>query len=369
MVRKLAIAYVAGFLSAAAGLSLVAPPIQSGEAGVTTPAVAPPPGVRGHLPSRDFWSAYKAKFITAEGRVIDDANGGISHSEGQGYGMLLAVAADDRATFERVWAWTRTELMVRGDGLAAWRWEPDKTPRITDRNNASDGDILIAWALAEAADAWGEAAHRAAARTLARAIGQSLITRTSLGAMLAPGLEGFDAKARGDGPVVNLSYFVFPAFARLKALAPEHDWDGLQKGGLELAQKARFGTRGLPTDWIALGGGKVAPASGFAPTFAYNAVRVPLYLAWARAGQRGHLAPYAAAWETAPPAVIDVVSNRAHEPLDAPGYRAVAALVRCSLDGERLPEDLRGAALDLYYPSTLKALAIVAVRQRYPECW
>ncbi|MBL8574678.1 MAG: cellulase [Hyphomicrobiaceae bacterium] len=349
-------------------MAVVAPLVCPGQAGIAASA-APQPGIRGHLPSRDFWAAYKTKFVMPEGRVVDDGNGGISHSEGQGYGMLLAVAADDRAAFDRIWGWTRTELMVRGDGLASWRWEPGKTPRITDRNNASDGDILIAWALDEAADAWGETAHKVAARALARAIGKSLIVSTPIGPMLTPALEGFDAKSRDDGPVVNLSYFVFPAFARMKALAAEHDWDGLTRGGLDLAQKARFGAKGLPTDWIALGGGKVAPAGGFAPTFSYNAVRVPLYLAWARAGQRGHLAPFAAAWEHAAPTVVDVTSGRSHEPLDAPGYRAIAALVRCSLDGDRLPDDLRGPGLDLYYPSTLKALAIVAVRQRYPECW
>jgi len=41
---------------------------------------------------------------------------GISHSEGQGYGMLLAVAADDRPTFDLLWGWTRAQLMLRNDG-------------------------------------------------------------------------------------------------------------------------------------------------------------------------------------------------------------------------------------------------------------
>jgi len=39
----------------------------------------------------DACGTYQSKFISPEGRVIDDANGGISHSEGQGYGMLIAV--------------------------------------------------------------------------------------------------------------------------------------------------------------------------------------------------------------------------------------------------------------------------------------
>nr|WP_301540442.1 glycosyl hydrolase family 8 [Proteus mirabilis] len=37
------------------------------------------------------WQQFKARYITPEGRVIDSANQNISHSEGQGYGMLMAV--------------------------------------------------------------------------------------------------------------------------------------------------------------------------------------------------------------------------------------------------------------------------------------
>ena len=41
-----------------------------------------------------------------DGRVVDNVNGGISHPESQGYGMLLAIAAGDRDTFERIWSFT-----------------------------------------------------------------------------------------------------------------------------------------------------------------------------------------------------------------------------------------------------------------------
>ena len=47
----------------------------------------------GTLKDPEAWRAYKAHFVTEAGRVVDTANKGISHSEGQGYGMLLAVAA------------------------------------------------------------------------------------------------------------------------------------------------------------------------------------------------------------------------------------------------------------------------------------
>src|SRR3546814_3145959 len=44
-----------------------------------------------------LWQGYKTRFLTPEGRIVDNGNGGVSHSEGQGYGMALAQAAGDGA--------------------------------------------------------------------------------------------------------------------------------------------------------------------------------------------------------------------------------------------------------------------------------
>ena len=34
-----------------------------------------------------LWQGYKARFLAPEGRIVDNGNGGVSHSEGQGYGI------------------------------------------------------------------------------------------------------------------------------------------------------------------------------------------------------------------------------------------------------------------------------------------
>ena len=75
----------------------------------------------GTLHDPEAWRAYKTRFVTESGRIVDTANSGISHSEGQGYGMLLAVAANDRVAFDTIWGWTRANLMGarrRADRLA-----------------------------------------------------------------------------------------------------------------------------------------------------------------------------------------------------------------------------------------------------------
>ena len=97
--------------------------------------------------------------------------------------------------------------------------------------------------------------------------------------------------------MVNLSYWVFPAFPKLAAAFPGHDWGALraERAGAARATRASASSQ-LPSDWIALGGEAPRPARGFEPSFAYNAIRIPLYLAWAKAGERGDLAPFMALW-------------------------------------------------------------------------
>ena len=134
--------------------------------------------VGGMLAGGSLWREYSARFIDPSGRVIDTGNGGISHSEGQGYGMLIAVAAGDRAGFDRMWAWTRAELGVRYDHLFGWKWDPGRS-RAVDANNASDGDLLIAWALAEAAAYWNDSGFLVDATKIVADIESKLIRRYS----------------------------------------------------------------------------------------------------------------------------------------------------------------------------------------------
>ena len=325
------------------------------------------PPLRGQLRDEGIWRAYKTRFVSETGRVIDTANGGISHSEGQGYGMLLAVAANDRDGFDRIWSWTRANLMVRDDSLFAWRWEPAKRPAVADMNNATDGDMLIAWALIEAAESWDDRAYAVAARRTAVDVGRKLVlSGTPHGFLLLPAMAGFTADARPDGPVVNLSYLVFPALLRLSKAAPEIDWIRLAEDGLALIERARFGQQRLAVEWTALGRPEPAPAAGFEPVSGYNAIRIPLYLAWAGLdrGLRAAAAPGAVTL-----AVTDVMSNRMTGSSGELGYGAMPALLACQTAGTAWPAALvRPRMSDSYYSVTLHMMALVAAQMRYPSC-
>ena len=327
----------------------------------------------GSLPNTAIWRAYKTRFVSEQGRIVDTGNGAISHSEGQGYGLLLAVAANDRDAFDRIWGWTRANLMVRGDELLAWRWEPDKRPAVADMNNASDGDLLVAWALLEADATWNDVSYRIAARRIAVEVGRKLVlTKTSYGPLLLPALSGFAAEDRADGPTVNLSYWVFPALDRLPHIAPEYDWSSLSRSGLQLLEKARFGAQKLPVEWTALDRPEPHPAAGFPATFAYNAIRIPLYLAWSGLGTPQDYGPFLALWTKRSDRglpVINVSDDRNRGWFSERGYAAIADLSACAAAGVKLPRSFANVdTSENYYPVTLHMLAQIAVQMRYKSC-
>ena len=322
--------------------------------------------------SAEAWSSYMSRFIGPEGRVIDDANGSISHSEGQGYGMLLAFLAGDRSNFERIWSFTRTELLIRDDGLAAWRWDPNSSPRVTDVNAASDGDLLIAYALARAGRTWGVQGYIDSAQRIARAVGRKLVVRNGSRLVLLPGVTGFAKSERADGPVLNLSYWVFEVFPVMAQLAPETDWAAVGKSGLELLSIAQLGPARLPPDWIsAPDNAPVTVAEGFPPVFGYNSLRISLYLLRAGIADAELQESFRRSWlieNGGSPAIVDIPTGRVLQRLTDPGYRMLGAVLACALDATPVPDDLRRFEPTLYYPSTLYLLSWALVAEKYPRC-
>lgn len=315
------------------------------------------------------WGAYKAKFLDVSGRIIDNANGNISHSEGQGYGMLLAYLANNPSDFEQIWYFTRTELLLRDDGLAVWKWDPTATPHVTDINNASDGDMLIAYALALAGSAWNNQYYLEAATKIADALLAHAVVRSGGRTILLPGVEGFSAPGRADGPVVNPSYWIYEAIPVMALLAPSDSWNALASDGLALLRAMQFGPRKLPAEWVSLRR-QPQPAERFDAEFGYNAIRIPLYLARAGVSDKDLLLRLQSGMTAGDgaPATIDLKTGQPKQSLPDPGYRIVNDVVACVTYGTKLPASSRQFAPSLYYPSTLQLLGLAFVGEKHPEC-
>lgn len=318
-------------------------------------------------PSPTEWSLFRERFITPGGRIVDTGNGGASHSEGQGWALLMAEAHDDRATFDRVLAWTRRELKRPYDSLHAWRWMPNRPLAVEDGNNAADGDIFIAWALVRAARRWNRPELMEMASGICADLARLCVKQVAGRTVLLPAAAGFD---RREHVVVNPSYYVFPAFADLAAtVGQDGPWMDLYRDGLLLLREARFGRWGLSPDWVQLSrqGGRPAPASGWAPRFSYDAMRVPLYLAW------GGLAMEPAAraavtfwtWNGLPyqPAWTEFAGDQLASYPIGPAQRAIAALAQNPVGPVSLPS-VRDA--EDYYAAALILLSRMALAERLP---
>lgn len=323
-------------------------------------AHAAPPAVLPATRQLAGWPAWKDAFFHPAGRVMDDGQGGISTSESQGFGMLLAASIGDRATFDSLWNWTRTNLGVRDDGLFAWRWEPNTG--ITDRNPAADGDLFIAWALARAGQRFNDVACTQAAGHIAQAIRAKLLVSTNWGVVLLPAVQGFDTPK---GRVVNPSYWVFPAFAALEQVDPSPQWQAVTQSGLRLLQIARFGRWALPPDWLLLVD-PLAPDPARPQRYGYEAARIPLYLYWSGRGTAELFAPFLKFWSSFQcKGYLPAWTNFADDSVDSfganPGMRAIRALVET---GKPPSHDDLPLAKQGYYSATLGLLVELAAIDR-----
>ena len=320
---------------------------------------------------RAEWVAFRDRFVRADGRVIDTGNAGVTHTEGQGYGLLFAEYFDDAATFDRILDWTTHTLRRPSDALHVWRYTQGDEHTTADTNNATDADLCIAWALARAAQRWRVADHAAAAAAIARDVLRLLTVRLGGKLLLLPGVTGFERPA---GVVINPSYYVFPAMSQLALLAPSADWATLQADGLRLIDQGRFGTWKLPPDWLLVGkaDGGLSPAPPWPPRCSFDAIRVPLFLAWAglRVPALGAFAAFYAPRDgKPPPAWVDLRTGAEAEYPATPGMLAIARIAAVTAAGPggaatAGPIDFpRVADAPDYYAAALILLARIASQE------
>jgi len=308
-------------------------------------------------PPQSEWQAFTSRYLSAEGRIIDTANDGISHSEGQGYGMFFAAHFGDRRRFDLIWEWTQANLSRPQDSLFMWRFDPhQRLPQ--DTNNATDGDLYIAWALLRAAERWDVPEFRARAERIGRDLLRCCVVESQGRQLLLPGAAGF---REPEGVIINLSYYAFGALRALSRIAPDPRWAALERDALALLRQSEFGRWRLPPDWLFL---PASPGSG--PTlaigrptrFSWDAIRIALNLAWTHPEEPA-LAATRRFWSDPAfggriPAWVDLRSDRVAPYSAHAGVQAVYGLARAKAgDGSVAPPpvadapDYYGAALIL----------------------
>ena len=230
------------------------------------------------------WTAYRtftARFVQADGRGIDYSTPTQqTTSEGQSYAMFFALVANDRATFDRLLAWTRTNLAANqfepgNVRLPSWQWgkKPDGSFGVLDPNSASDSDLWIAYDLLQAGRLWNEKTYTQLGMALAAQIVRHEVTNLAgIGPMLLPGPQGFQT---GDVARLNPSYSPLPVLRGLAREMPDGPWNQLAENGYKLV--ATTAPRGFSPDWAAYKSGQFVVDPQTADTGSYDAIRVYLW--------------------------------------------------------------------------------------------
>lgn len=215
-------------------------------------------------------------WVDGDGRVVRRDQGDDTVSEGQAYGLLIALGAGDEARFGRIWQWTEDHLL-RDDGLLAWRWEGGG---IVDNEPASDADVDAARALVLAGERFDRPDFTAAGNTLAGAVMDTMTARTPLGRILLPGVWA----TVGPDYDYNPSYASPVSFAVLAASTGDTRWAELAAGGTDVTA-ALLTNSPLPPDWAQVTAAGVvnampgAAGRGEDVRYSYDAARLPLRFA------------------------------------------------------------------------------------------
>lgn len=226
--------------------------------------------------SMQEWDSFKKDFIQEDGRVIDRSNHDITHTEGIGYAMFFAVAHNDYDTFLKINTWLESNLPKNRYGLYPWKWgkKDDGTWSVLDLNNATDGDLWIAYARLKGSQVFNKPDLKQEILPHIHAIENYLIVSKDNKFFLLPGQSGF---IHEDRLRLNPSYyipFIFDSFAFVTG----HDqWNQLIQNALEILSH-RFTHFQLHPDWIDYSISEHRyQLNPTYPLHSYDAIRIPLF--------------------------------------------------------------------------------------------
>lgn len=226
-----------------------------------------------------FFEAYRARFISEDGRVIDYDADSITTSEGQSYALFFALVSNDRPLFDLLLGWTERNLAA-GDlssQLPAWKWgqAQDGVWRVLDENSAADSDLWIAYALLEAGRLWGgEHYTRIGRRLLAMALELETVNLPGLGWMLLPAPKGFQHD--GESWRLNPSYLPLQLLRAFETHGVAGPWREMADRTLRMIRDTS--PHGYVADWLlyhSRDGFGPDPVKG--PVGSHDAIRVYLW--------------------------------------------------------------------------------------------
>lgn len=241
-----------------------------------------------HVPEVDIgtaWTKYKNKWFNSEGYIRDESQNA-AHSESTGYGLMFEVASGDKASFNKTLTWADTHLLNSETGLYCWRYLIGETDHVPDKNNATDGDILIAWALIKAARVWEDLTYLNRAKQIINAIKLKCTKEFGGYTLLLPGWTGFDHSDVEDDKSVTINpcYYIYGALKDFAIVTGDSIWTTIILDGESLTSNfivAMNPAEKILPDWFTV---KEDGTFGWSQYHnrqsGWDAIRCPLYAYW-----------------------------------------------------------------------------------------
>ena len=233
-----------------------------------------------HITSK--YNSYKTHFLKTSGSysyILATGTGpsgnGITISEAHGYGMIIFALMDDKTTFDRMNAFRKAHPSRNGNGLMAWYIaNVGQVPH--DGNNATDGDLDIAYALLLAHKKWGGDVYLAEAKTLIAAIKQNNMRTNNYRTKLGDWDNSSDNTRSSDWMPGH-----FRAFAKA---TNDNFWNQAADMVYTLFGQVANSNTGLVPDFVTGNPARPDPNAGNtgeenAEHYSYNACRVPWRIA------------------------------------------------------------------------------------------
>ena len=307
------------------------------------------------------WDEYKSRFLNSDGAIIDTGNNKMSHSEGQSYGLIFSLYFDDKESFEKILNWTDANLFNEEKGLYSWAYKRNEKNPVADKNNATDGDFMICWALIEAGKKWNNVEYIRKGEKLASTIMNTLIVEFAKTMVVLPGLKTFLDK---NSVIINPSYYIWPAFSGLFRHTYMKKWQKIENDGKKIITSVKDTKEKITPDWLKMNlSGEVEVSEKWPARSSYDAIRVPLYLFW-----ENENAPELQVWRDyfkafpadKTPAYTDVISG------EKAGYMMTSGLlnVRNLVMGQRIDEPVL-TEKDDYFNCSLSILSYLAANHAF----
>ena len=219
---------------------------------------------------REAWAYFKAELLKSTGAVWRTDDDTVV-SEGQSYGMMLAVQNNDKESFDNIWSWTKTHMQA-GNSLGLFAWKCSLNGDVIESTSAPDADVMIALALFFASHRFGDRSapydYSVQAKEICSRILGHTVTEDNYLAFCSENLTWFD------------SSYQMPSHFRLFARYTGDDrWNQVASRSYDLifaCLKSEYGntSNGLVPDYC----NKDGSLRSSGQYFYYDAVRTPYFL-------------------------------------------------------------------------------------------